>query len=83
LATKYWNWRTCKWWPAAAKSPPQHPQPYFRIEFWARPDGTVRLEYYLLEPPAVTYHYSNAAPADEALTATKRARVRAVRRAGQ
>lgn len=77
LATKYWNWRTSKWWPAAAKSPPRYPLPYFRIEFWQRPDGTVRLEYFLLEPPAVAYHYSHTEPAPEALTATKRARARA------
>ena len=51
LGTRYWNWTNCKFWPAAATRPPNHKLPYFRIELWQQPDGTVKLEYFLPEPP--------------------------------
>ena len=66
LGTRYWNWTNCKFWPVAALKPPNHKLPYFRIELWLQPDGEVKLEYHLPEPPAkpITINYTDRA--DEA-----------------
>lgn len=51
LGTRYWNWTNRKFWPEAASRPPNPKLPYFRLELWLQPDGEIKLEYFLPEPP--------------------------------
>lgn len=47
LLTRYWNWRTGKFWPAQAVKPPNPAIPnYFRIELHGDPENP-QLEYHL------------------------------------
>lgn len=66
LGTRYWNWTNNKFWPAAAPRPPNHKLPYFRIELWLKPDGEIKLEYFLPEPPAPPTKVNYTDRADEA-----------------
>lgn len=65
LGTRYWNWRNSKFWPIAASRPPNHKLPYFRIELWLQPDGEIKLEYFLPEPPAPPTKVNYTDRADE------------------
>jgi hypothetical protein len=52
LGTVYWNYVSGKFWPLAARKPPNPRLPnYFRINIWQMPDGSPKFEYILIDKP--------------------------------